>query len=159
MLDEINQTIPSDPGSYFLWLHLSQPRALWVGKLGQFPFPEGDYVYLGSARGPGGLRSRLGRHLRGNGKPHWHIDYLRAAAKLRGFGYTIHRKGTKYRAPTECDLSQKFAALPEAKIVAPCFGASDCQSGCTAHMVYFPNFDTTQITNQLNSEVQFVSLE
>ena len=54
MLDEIVQTIPAQPGSYALWLHLPQTRNLTIGKLGRFTFRTGDYFYLGSAFGPGG---------------------------------------------------------------------------------------------------------
>ena len=38
-----------------------------IGRLGQQHFPIGDYFYVGSARGAGGLRARVGRHLRGDG--------------------------------------------------------------------------------------------
>ena len=89
MLENVIQTIPQKPGSYLLWLHLRQPQDLTVGRLGRFSFPSGDYIYLGSALGPGGLRARLGRHLQGSGKPHWHIDHLRVMAQVCGFGYQI----------------------------------------------------------------------
>ena len=136
MLENLIQSIPSEPGSYLLWLGLSQDQDLPVGRLGGFRFPAGDYLYLGSAHGPGGLRARLGRHLRGSGKSHWHIDHLRAVAQVRGFGYQI-RAG---RLPiyAECDWSQKLAALPDVSLPVPGFGASDCHTGCPAHLVHFP---------------------
>ncbi|HIQ09546.1 MAG TPA: DUF123 domain-containing protein, partial [Anaerolineaceae bacterium] len=56
--------LPSTPGAYALALRLERPVGLRVGALGVWDFPEGVYVYLGSARGPGGIRARLGRHLR-----------------------------------------------------------------------------------------------
>jgi Uri superfamily endonuclease len=164
MLAKIIHTIPQQPGSYALWLHLSQSQNLAVGKLGDFTFPAGDYVYLGSARGPGGLRARLGRHLWGGRfqrkrKIRWHIDYLRAAAQVRGFGSQIYRRGIACSAPTECAWSQKLAALPKSRIVAPRFGASDCQSGCAAHLVYFPSLDEEQISNSLDCQIQILSSE
>jgi Uri superfamily endonuclease len=160
-LNETIKTIPSLPGTYLLWLYLPQATSLKVGKLWEFDIPTGDYVYLGSAHGPGGLRARLGRHLRGNGKPHWHIDYLRAATQVRGFGYTIHHRGRQPRIPMECAWSQKLAALrraalPDGRIVAPCFGASDCRSGCAAHLVFIPKLDIDQISPLLNCEIRIL---
>jgi Uri superfamily endonuclease len=132
------EAIPVEPGSYLLWLHLPQTQDLTIGRLGRFNFPSGDYFYLGSAQGPGGLRARLGRHLLGSGKPHWHIDQLRAVTQVRGFGYQIRlsQSGTTPLIPLECDWSQKLAILSEVSIPAPGFGASDCRSGCAAHLVY-----------------------
>ena len=134
-MESIIQTIPHEPGTYLLWLCLPNSKDLTVGKLGRYNFPPGDYVYLGSARGPGGLRARLGRHLRGSGRPHWHIDRLRAAAQVRGFGYQL---SSAHTILAECVWSQKLAALPGASLPASGFGASDCHSGCTAHLVRFP---------------------
>lgn len=158
MLAVVIETISQQPGSYVLWLHLPQPQNLTIGKLGTFTFPRGDYVYLGSARGPGGLRARLGRHLRGDGKIRWHIDYLRAAAKVRGFGYQVAAEASDH-LPVECAWSQKLAPTSDARIVAPGFGSSDCQSGCTAHLIHFPAIDTEQITRQLNCEIRILEIE
>ena len=58
------------PGSYVLVLHISR-----VAQLGAHGSKAGFYCYADSARGPGGLRARLSRHLRQHKKPHWHIDY------------------------------------------------------------------------------------
>jgi Uri superfamily endonuclease len=140
MLKETIETIPAEPGSYLLWLQLRQMQVLKVGRLGRFNFPSGDYIYLGSAQGPGGLRARLGRHLLGSGKPHWHIDHLRAATQVRGFGYQIRllESGSATHLPVECDWSQKLATLSEVNLPVPDFGASDCRSGCSAHLVHIP---------------------
>ena len=135
MLENFIQAIPPEPGSYLLWLHLHQPQDLTVGKLGRFSFPYGDYIYLGSAYGPGGLRARLGRHLRGSGKLHWHIDHLRVAAQVCGFGFLI---SAPRFPPTECNWSQTLAALPKVSLPVPGFGASDCCSRCAAHLVHIP---------------------
>jgi Uri superfamily endonuclease len=141
MLESVIQAIPREGGSYALWLHLPQTRDLIIGRLGSFTFPAGDYVYLGSARGPGGLRARLGRHLRGRGQAHWHIDRLRAAAQVHGFGYKTISADVSEADPSdsrECNWSQRLATLPEASLPAPGFGSSDCRSGCAAHLVHFP---------------------
>ena len=76
--------IPSIPGTYALFLTLSVPAELTIGKLGAFAFPAGWYVYTGSARGPGGLQARLRHHLRPASRPHWHIDHLRTQAVVTG---------------------------------------------------------------------------
>jgi len=154
MFAEIIADLPAQAGSYALWLRLGQPQNLAIGKRGDFLFPAGNYVYLGSARGPGGLRARLGRHLRGGGKSHWHIDYLRGLAQVRGFGYVIGDRGKPWLAPTECTWSQKLAALPEAQTPISGFGSSDCTSGCVAHLVFFPFADIEQISTLLNCEVR-----
>ena len=126
-------SIPSDSGAYALWLKLRHSHQIQVGQLGEFTFLAGDYIYLGSARGPGGLRARLGRHLRGNGKIHWHIDYLRTVGDVRGYCYAT--TNALHRLPMECWWSQTLAALPGATIPAEGFGASDCRSGCRAHLI------------------------
>ena len=160
MLDKIIQSVPRVSGSYALWLNLSQTHDLTIGRLGTFTFSAGDYIYLGSARGPGGLWARLGRHLRGDGKPHWHIDGLREMASVRGFGYWVHgRRDTIYRvSTTECTWSQSLSSIPKASIPVPGFGASDCRSGCAAHLVYFPSLDTDLVINLLNCEFRVLCI-
>lgn len=128
--------LPAEPGAYALHLRLEYAKTLQVGRLGQVPFPAGDYLYLGSARGPGGLRARLSRHLRLAKRPHWHIDALRAIAQVLGLVYLVSADLTPL--PYECAWSQALAAWPGTHIPAPGFGASDCSSGCPAHLVAFP---------------------
>jgi Uri superfamily endonuclease len=130
--------IPRRPGVYVLHLYLSQPCCLQIGRLGIFNFDCGSYLYAGSALGPGGLRARLGRHLRGAGPPHWHIDYLRAAAEVVGFIW-LEAEASAWPAPAglspECRLARCLAAHPAASIPAPRFGSSDCRGRCPAHLV------------------------
>ncbi len=126
-------TLPATLGTYLLHLHLPRPRTLAVGRLGWVCFPAGDYTYVGSALGPGGLRARLGRHLRGGGRPRWHVDALRAVARVKGYCFEVSDQSL------ECRWSQTLAALPEAFIPAPGFGSSDCRSGCAAHLIGFSN--------------------
>lgn len=122
---------PAFTGSYALRLVLTQEARIAVGKLGTLTFPAGDYVYLGSAMGPGGLRARLSHHLRAACKPHWHIDWLRQYAPLPEIWYST------YPESLECAWSQALIKLPGSSIPAPGFGASDCQHGCAAHLVSF----------------------
>jgi len=123
--------LPPAPGTYVLHLHLGRSRRVLVGRLGEIRFRTGEYFYVGSALGPGGLRARLGRHLRGDGQARWHVDALRAVAQMHSVCYAVDEQA-------ECEWSQALAALPGAFIPAPSFGSSDCRSGCRAHLIAFP---------------------
>ena len=122
--------LPRLPGSYALHLLLPQAARLRVGRLGWCDFAAGHYVYAGSALGPGGLRARLGRHLRGGSRLHWHIDTLRAVCQVSGYYF---EPGSQ---PLECTWSRRIAGLGCVSVPVPGFGASDCRSGCAAHLVY-----------------------
>lgn len=122
--------LPRLPGSYALQLYLPQAARLQVGRLGWFDFTAGHYVYMGSAMGSGGLRARLGRHLRGGSRLHWHIDVLRAVCQVSGYTFEAGSQ------PLECTWSRKIAGLGCASVPVPGFGASDCRSGCASHLVY-----------------------
>jgi len=127
--------LPSLPGGYALELHLNGVASVQVGRMGLCRFPPGCYLYLGSARGPGGLRARLLRHLRPTGaiRLHWHIDYLRLLAPVTALAWLSETAGAPLAL--ECCWSQALAALPMAFIPVPGFGAADCRSGCPAHLV------------------------
>ncbi len=129
--------IPVDPGGYALFLNLTSAQAIQIGRLGRGSFFPGIYVYFGSARGSGGLRSRLGRHLRGGGKSHWHIDALRAVTEVIGFCYITDEQLISRSVSIECQWSQAIAALPNCTIPLNGFGASDCRAGCMAHLIFF----------------------
>jgi Uri superfamily endonuclease len=125
-------SIPKKPGIYALHLNLTNLKRLQIGRLGVFTFPPGDYVYVGSALGPGGLLGRVGRHFRGNKKLHWHIDWLGEVASLFGCCYAITDKRM------ECQWSQILADCQDAFIPARRFGASDCRTRkipCATHLV------------------------
>lgn len=127
-----NDQLPANGGSYVLVLALKQTRLLTIGRLGQVTLPAGVYAYAGSAFGSGGLRARVGRHLRGDGVTHWHIDTVRSVAEVRAGFYTVSD------TPLECAWSQALAAMPGATIPVRGFGSSDCQSGCAAHLIALP---------------------
>jgi Uri superfamily endonuclease len=129
---EIIGKLPVSVGSYALRLQLDQPTFIQVGQLGGFDFPSGEYFYLGSACGPGGLRARLRHHLLVSFRPHWHIDYLSSQAPITGI-WMCEGPGS-----LECLWSQELVLLPGAQIAVPGFGASDCRQGCPAHLVTFP---------------------
>ncbi|MGE5140131.1 MAG: GIY-YIG nuclease family protein [Rudaea sp.] len=120
--------LPCLAGNYGLVLRLARARRIAIGGLGRFLFPAGWYIYVGSAKGPGGLRARVERHWRGTGRTHWHVDYLRQSARLVSAWYAVERD------TRECAWA---AALPDlgGRIVVPRFGATDCR--CASHLYLF----------------------
>ena len=140
--------VPPSRGSYMLHHYFSLSQLLVIGRLGSYCLPAGHYFYVGSARGGGGLRARVGRHLRGDGAQHWHIDYVRAVAEVREVFYTVTDRAI------ECKWSQALARLPHARIPVPYFGASDCRSGCRAHLIAFPR---NVANNQLQPVLEHVA--
>lgn len=92
-----------------------------IGRLGEFAFPAGRYVYTGSAKR--GLDARIRRHLSDAKRLHWHIDYLLGMPGVR-----ITDVSTT-DAP-ECTANQRTSGA----IVVQGFGSSDCTSGCGSHL-------------------------
>jgi Uri superfamily endonuclease len=117
------------PGTYALIITLDRPRIIDVGRRGRFRFPAGFYLYVGSALGPGGLAGRLERHLRADKRLHWHVDYLLCRARV------VQVWIAESAARRECDWAQAAMRLPEATIILPRFGASDCR--CISHLSAF----------------------
>ena len=144
-------SIPSNKGTYGLYLCLTRSKTIIIGKLGQFDFPRGAYIYIGSARGSGGLRSRLERHLHGSTRNHWHIDYLRKDAEVQGFLYLINNRNY------ECLWVQALIELSGAYIPAPGFGSSDCHK-CRAHLIAF-SFPDISRDSTLKHEIQLDSIK
>jgi Uri superfamily endonuclease len=122
----------SQPGCYSLVIKLKQRKKIWVGKLGKVEFQPGIYVYTGSAMG--GLRARLLRHLSDTKKMRWHIDYF-----LNDEQASVKRIFLYPAAPgQECRQNQKIASIRGAQSALRKFGASDCNSGCRSHLIFFP---------------------
>lgn len=124
--DASARLIPASPGSYVLLMSLASPQRLAVGALGTFRFPAGIYLYCGSALGSGGLRARVGRHLRTCKSSHWHIDCLASLARLR----EVWIREDSHRL--ECLWAAAFASSGRCGSPSPRFGASDCR--CRAHL-------------------------
>jgi Uri superfamily endonuclease len=121
----------SQPGCYSLVIQLKQRKKIRVGKLGKAEFQPGLYVYTGSAMG--GLRARLLRHLSDTKKMRWHIDYF-----LNDDQASVKRIFLYPAAPgQECRQNQKIAAIRGAQCALRKFGASDCNSGCHSHLIFF----------------------
>jgi Uri superfamily endonuclease len=114
-------------GIYQLLIYLPKNVSIIIGKKGKFRFPKGYYIYTGSARN--GLEKRIERHLKKNKKHFWHIDYLLDFASIKEVFLFTNGK------LEECVLNLKMLEKPEAQIIMPKFGASDC--GCPAHLIFF----------------------
>jgi len=108
-------------GGYILFALLHSKRSIRVGKLGTILFPPGSYAYLGSALA--GFKLRISRHLSGNKKPRWHIDYLLAHADVAAVILCETRRRL------ECLLARSLAG--EIHFI-PGFGSSDCR--CHSHL-------------------------
>jgi len=115
------------PGTYALLLRGEKKQEIEVGALGSMTVRSGVYVYVGSAFGPGGLRARVRRHVRGDGALHWHVDYLRAVTTPDAVWCT---RDPEHR---ECAWASIVRSLPTATVPRAGFGASDCN--CPAHLV------------------------
>ena len=123
------EALPNVPGAYLLDLVLGRRATLAIPALGRPSLPPGRYLYAGSAWGPGGIRARVGRHLRRNKARRWHIDHLRARAPVRAFA--------ALPGAHECDLVEALRALAEVSVPVPGFGSSDCRR-CPAHLLAAP---------------------
>ena len=68
--------LPLCKGYYLLIIQVTRNLSIMVGRLGEFSFKKGYYIYVGSAHGASGIRGRVKRHLIKNKKRVWHIDNL-----------------------------------------------------------------------------------
>lgn len=118
-----------EKGTYALILALEREATIAVGKLGEFVFPSGYYIYVGSARG--GLYPRVKRHLKGEKRLRWHIDYLLQHARAMEVWYALSDESQ------ECIWARAAMKMPQGKILVPGFGSSDCR--CPAHLIYLPS--------------------
>ena len=113
-------------GTYCLVMILDRPINIQVGKLGLGAFPQGYYVYVGSALN--GLKARVTRHLAQQKNKHWHIDYLLEYAGVIG---TRQICSSEKR---ECSLSKEVESICQG-IPMKGFGSSDCP--CQSHLYFF----------------------
>ena len=100
-----------------------------MGRAGRHHFVKGCYLYVGSALGPGGVRARLGHHLKQTRRPHWHIDYLRQHAAIDEVWFVENDRRHEHRW---AEFVTEFSGCQP---VTPGLGASDC--GCSTHLFYF----------------------
>ncbi len=121
--------IPGGRGYYALIMKVSSRLVVRTRGGRVFNLDPGIYVYLGSAKGPGGIRARVARHLRRNKKAHWHIDYLTSHPSVE-----IHAvlSFTGEEADMESLLAQRL--IDKLKPI-PGFGSTDKRNDPT-HLYY-----------------------
>ena len=133
-------------GSYILLITLDRSTDITVGKLGKFIFPEGYYLYIGSALN--GLHGRIKRHLRKEKRQHWHIDYLLSHAGIEDIWYIFSEDRV------ECLLAKTALAMPLTHVPVPGFGSSDCR--CNSHLIYLTEKPTIDVFHKtLNQTNQY----
>lgn len=115
--------IPDAPGAYALILRLARETRLDIASLDRPALPIGLYLYAGSAWGPGGIRARVGRHLRRGKARVWHVDHLTEVAAIEDV--------VAFPGGRECAI---VAAATGASVPIVRFGASDCRR-CEAHLL------------------------
>jgi len=125
---EAADEIPALPGAYLILMQLCAPHAVRIATLPPMTLPAGAYIYAGSAKGPGGLRARIGRHLRRDKPRRWHVDHLSEAAASRH----------AYPVPggDECALVDMLVATERYRFPLPGFGSSDCRH-CISHLLTY----------------------
>ncbi len=125
----MDEPVPSETGAYVLLIELGAPLALDIAGLPRVRLAPGRYAYCGSACGPGGLKARIGRHLRRDKPMRWHVDHLTAAGRVVDVRAVPGGR--------ECDLLARVLDMPGASVPVPGFGSSDCRA-CPAHLVALP---------------------
>ncbi len=118
-LQSISTGLPCEPGTYALLLGLSAVREFVIGALGQYVLLPGAYIYVGSALGAGGLRSRIAHHARIARRPRWHLDYVRPHTDLHALWFSVHAERL------EDVWARTILTLDGANVPVPGFGASD----------------------------------
>jgi len=118
--------LPREAGAYVLVVELANHVTVRLPGRPDVILPPGRYLYCGSARGPGGIKARVGRHMRRDKADRWHIDQLTTAGTVLGVWV--------FGGGDECDLVSELAGFPAP---IPGFGSSDCRN-CTSHLLAWP---------------------
>jgi len=110
-------------GNYILLIAVDHAIRIRIGRLGVMEFAPGCYAYVGSAMC--GIESRVRRHLRGEKKLFWHIDYLLERARIVEI----------FQAESSVNMECRIAVMLSRRLeTVPRFGCSDCK--CTSHLLY-----------------------
>jgi Uri superfamily endonuclease len=115
--------IPTLPGAYVLVIELPRPITVRLRNKPPVSLAAARYLYCGSAKGPGGLRARIARHMRHGKTMRWHIDYLTEVGRVRGAWTLV--------GGHECELVSALSHLP---MPIEGFGNSDCRR-CRSHLL------------------------
>jgi Uri superfamily endonuclease len=114
-------------GVYCLCIGIRGDLNVRVGALGTIYFPDGRYIYVGSALN--GLEARVRRHLRMSRgiytAIHWHVDYL--LSQPEAIVEKVYALKTAERL--ECAIAGSVSERGEP---VKGFGCSDCR--CESHL-------------------------
>ncbi|MHA1636485.1 MAG: GIY-YIG nuclease family protein [Candidatus Thorarchaeota archaeon] len=144
-------------GIYALLIEIKQPLTVDIGTTKDVQFQKGECVYIGSAQGDGStnLENRLKRHFSKKKKIHWHIDYLLDSQVMfrdAVLAYTDEKM--------ECQLVQSLISTHSFEWGPSGFGASDCKSKCTAHLlIYSKNTGLLQTIFDVFNEIGLTPLQ
>jgi len=133
------RSLPAAGGAYALLMDTHRSISITLAGRKSAEFPEGRYLYAGSANGPGGIRARVGRHLKGAKSIRWHVDRLTNAF---GVAAVIALPGGR-----ECAVLEEIRTWEAVTVPAPGFGATDCRT-CAAHLVKIP--EALEVTDHLD---------
>lgn len=120
--------IPDGKGAYVLAIRIDRATEFALNGRAPVLMEPGWLVYAGSARGPGGMRARLRRHLSRNKSLHWHVDRLTLAA-----GEVV---AVPQSAASECGIIDSLLQSPNFDIAVRGFGNTDCRI-CETHLLRF----------------------
>ena len=131
-------------GIYVLLILNTKENTIRIGSLGDITFESSSYhIYVGSAQGPGGLRTRLQRHFRKDKKIHWHIDYflMSDSSSITGVGVL------ETEEKIECEMAQRIQVSYGIDELIPVenFGSSDCK--CKSHLFKMKDNHTLRFFN------------
>ena len=118
---------PSLPGAYAMAIEFADTVAVTLSGRPPITLSAGRYLYCGSAKGPGGLKARLSRHMRHGKSVRWHVDQLTEQGLVVG--------SWVFPGGDECELVQMcwYLPMPIAGV-----GSSDCAT-CRSHLLIWPN--------------------
>ena len=123
-----------DSGTYQLQIIVQSGFSVSVGALGIVNFQVGKYIYTGRASKH--LNHRIIRHCKKEKPFRWHIDYLTSQPEVEIKSVNIISENPE----KECEINKSIEMLPGSIIPLKGFGSSDCQSGCTSHLVMVESF-------------------
>jgi len=124
--------ISSLAGAYVLLVGIEREVTISCTGREMISLKAGWYAYCGSAKGPGGLKARVGRHFKLDKTRHWHIDHLTNGEST--LAVLTVAEGD------ECALVQ---SLVESGVFTPAvsgFGSSDCRT-CKSHLMMWHGVD------------------
>ncbi|OAN49413.1 endonuclease III [Paramagnetospirillum marisnigri] len=118
--------LPAEPGAYVLLIQLADSLPVKLVGRPEVILAPGHFLYCGSARGPGGIKARVGRHMQKDKTVRWHVDRLTTTGMVLG--------AWVFPGGDECELVGMLTEMP---VPIPGFGSSDCET-CVSHLLAWP---------------------